>query len=244
MAETTPGYIVCTHPRSGSTVFCQMLASTGKLGNPDEYFSQRHLQRAGVTAASADGLPEYVTNFQRQTASPNGVAASKMFWFDLEPLIRIGVADRFASYRFVFLQRKDKLAQAISIRRAWLTGITRSDRGTSSAPETYDYADIKLRLTRLLNAEANWRAFFDAKTLKPVDCVYEDIMQDPQAAVDRIAQSLGLTDRALIAPDQVTLRIQRDGISKAWHDRFLAEACATDPEVWALFQRRDVAPPA
>ena len=31
MSETPPRYLVCTHPRSGSTYLCQLLESTGKL---------------------------------------------------------------------------------------------------------------------------------------------------------------------------------------------------------------------
>ena len=33
-------YVICTTPRSGSTLLCQLLASTGKSGNPDSWFHQ------------------------------------------------------------------------------------------------------------------------------------------------------------------------------------------------------------
>lgn len=85
-------------------------------------------------------MADYITTFQVQATSPNGVVATKMFWFDLEPLIRADLADR-----------------------------------------------------------------------------------------------------ALIAPDQVTLCIQRDGVSDAWRERFMAEARVADPAIWAFCQTLDVA---
>jgi LPS sulfotransferase NodH len=98
-----------------------------------------------------------------------------------------------------------------------------------------------LRLARLLQAERNWRDFFHKETIQSINCIYEDIVLDPQAAIDRLARTLGLPDRALIAPDQVTLRIQRDGVSDAWRERFMAEARVADPAIWAFCQTLDVA---
>jgi LPS sulfotransferase NodH len=31
-------YVICTSPRSGSTLLCKMLTSTGAAGKPDSYF--------------------------------------------------------------------------------------------------------------------------------------------------------------------------------------------------------------
>jgi LPS sulfotransferase NodH len=31
-------YVICTSPRSGSTLLCKLLAATGVAGNPDSYF--------------------------------------------------------------------------------------------------------------------------------------------------------------------------------------------------------------
>src|SRR5580658_3754028 len=31
-------YVICTSPRSGSTLLCKLLAATGIAGNPDSYF--------------------------------------------------------------------------------------------------------------------------------------------------------------------------------------------------------------
>ena len=31
-------YVLCTSPRSGSTLLCKLLAATGVAGNPDSYF--------------------------------------------------------------------------------------------------------------------------------------------------------------------------------------------------------------
>lgn len=33
-------YVICTSPRSGSTLLCNMLAATGVAGKPKSYFHQ------------------------------------------------------------------------------------------------------------------------------------------------------------------------------------------------------------
>jgi LPS sulfotransferase NodH len=49
-----PSYLVCTTPRSGSTLLCELLADTGIAGRPDEYFQQ--LRSTGLPMMPADYL--------------------------------------------------------------------------------------------------------------------------------------------------------------------------------------------
>ena len=38
MGEIAPGYMICTSPRSGSTLLCRLLRETGVAGRPGSYF--------------------------------------------------------------------------------------------------------------------------------------------------------------------------------------------------------------
>ena len=64
-------YIVCSTPRSGSSLLCRALASMGIAGTPTEYFNP--VTRASLTARS------------RRT-SANGVFGTKLHWEQLEQL--------------------------------------------------------------------------------------------------------------------------------------------------------------
>src|SRR6266852_7972422 len=48
-------YIICTTPRSGSTLLCKLLAATGRTGNPDSFYHRAKFMREWATEW---GLPE------------------------------------------------------------------------------------------------------------------------------------------------------------------------------------------
>src|SRR5262245_15212814 len=113
------GYAICTQPRSGSNLLCQYLASTGRLGYPLEYFN--------TPGRRALGIPDYPEEPVRQIeyilhhgATPNGVYGVKLFSFQhdlIAPTVRW--TEALPRLRFVYLDRKDLLGQAIS----WTRGI-------------------------------------------------------------------------------------------------------------------------
>src|SRR5690348_3164375 len=74
-------YIICTSPRSGSTLLCRGLANTGKAGTPDEYFERPGenmaywMCRFGVRDQS-----QFVNQVVEATSTPNGVFGVKLHW--------------------------------------------------------------------------------------------------------------------------------------------------------------------
>lgn len=232
MTRALGNYLVCTHPRSGSNYFCQLLNSTGRLGHPAEYFHAGHLKSLGMSADDARDMRRQMDHFHGSMATPNGVLAAKMFWFDFQRLAKMGLANVFKDYEFVFLERRDKLGQAISIRKARLTGKLTSEMHLPSVAVDFDFEDIRLRLLRLIRAENSWRAFFQENAIRPVHCVYEVLVGNPQAAVDSVAQAVGLRDVASVDAARITLRIQRDASSAAWRERFMDLAREADPVLW------------
>ncbi|WP_169053433.1 Stf0 family sulfotransferase [Alteraurantiacibacter aquimixticola] len=226
--QDIPGYLVCTHPRSGSSYFCQLLESTGKLGKPLEYFTHGHMRRRFADPADPASLQAQMHHFEQVAASSNGLRAAKLFWFDMPGLAKSRLLDRFAGYRAVHLERADKLGQAISISRALRTGQIRSDMGAADSSASYEYDDIRRRLETLLTADASWKAFFKKQRMRPLHILYEDVTANPQAAVDRVARLVGL-ESAPIDKDGVTLRMQRDTLNSEWRERFLAEVSQRNP---------------
>ena len=226
-----PGYLICTHPRAGSTYFCQLLASTGKLGKPAEYFNEGYMRRRFADPANHAHLPGQFQHFLDQAVTANGVRACKVFWFDLQRLAQANLLRRLRGYRFVLLERGDKLAHAISVSRALQSGKLRADMAESDEHARYDYSHIRLRLVRLLDAEDQWRGFLDAIRADAVHCLYEDLVKNPQHAVDRVAETVGLGEPAPIDTAQVRVRVQRDARSRDWYERFVEDAGANDPEL-------------
>jgi LPS sulfotransferase NodH len=114
----TVSYLVCATPRSGSTLLCETLSSTGVAGNPLEFFEA--LPETGVPrrpldylvglddteslalvgdAPAPDAPPysdlrgyasfdEHLARVREAGTTPNGVFAAKVMWAHLEDLGR------------------------------------------------------------------------------------------------------------------------------------------------------------
>jgi LPS sulfotransferase NodH len=87
----------------------------------------------------------------------------------------------------------------------------------------YDGAQIYERLQIAARDYAWWNVFFARKAVAPTIIVYEDLLADPQSAVDQVADLFGLRGQARATGEQIDLKIQRDAITEEWRARFLDE---------------------
>ncbi|HEX8640054.1 MAG TPA: Stf0 family sulfotransferase [Allosphingosinicella sp.] len=219
------GYVICGEQRSGSSYLCQMLTSTGLLGRPIEYFSGPGM------ATYFPGYPQDPEGQLRQVTergtTPNGVYGLKIFSADFDRIGRIGWARRLPNLRFVSLTRRDLLGQAISAARSAQTGQYASIVGASKVP-VYDRALIISELHRLAAGQTRWAVFFARCGLMPLHLEYEEIVADPQKAVDAVARLVGVKQPTIVDPGQIRTRVQRDCLSEEWRARLLAEAADLD----------------
>ncbi len=216
------GYALCASPRSGSNYVCELLTSTGGLGRPREYFNGA-ARRVHDDPAYPDEPMAQIERILTMGATPNGVYGLKLFpgLFDtVAPHLRL--TEVLPNLHFIRLRRRDVLGQAMSWVRSIQTGQFRSTENPVAEP-FYDGAAIQRYVGQVCQRNARWDMFFARTGLVPLDFTYEDLAEAPQPAVDAIAQLLGVTDRLLIDPDRVNLRVQRDARSAEWRDRFRAE---------------------
>jgi trehalose 2-sulfotransferase len=216
------GYAICTSGRSGSNLLCQYLSSTGMLGNPLEYFNGGGRRLLGY--------PEYPDEPSRQIdwiltagATPNGVYGLKAFPAQIEQIEKsIRWTELLPGLKFVLLKRRDILGQALSAVRALQTEQWRASMPARGAA-VYDGTQIYERLQFAARDYAWWDAFFARHAVVPTIIVYEDLLADPQAAVDQVADLFGLRGYARVASERIDLTMQRDATTEEWRTRFLAE---------------------
>ena len=162
---------------------------------------------------------------QREPGTTNGVWGSKMMWNCLPDAVarlrawpRLGVgagaadpellAAAFPGLRYVWLRRQDKLRQAISWWRAAATGQYALEPGQAAAePPEFDRDGIGRLLWLARASEAGWRDWFAAHSIRPLEIVYEALIED----VDRSARSVaGFLDVPLPPElEQVRPRLRR-----------------------------------
>ena len=218
----TRGYAICTSPRSGSNLLCQYLASTGVLGYPLEYFN--------AVGRRLLGYPDFPDTPERQIdwilstgATPNGIFGLKILPVQFDKVATsIRWTQLLPNVQFVLLERRDRLGQAISAHRAEQTQQWRASLA-AQREATYDSGQIYERLVALARDYARWSVYFARNGIAPTVIVYEDLVADPQRAVDQVARLFGLEGETRIDHRQVDLTIQRDATAEEWRARFRDE---------------------
>jgi LPS sulfotransferase NodH len=199
-------YLLCGTPRTGSTLLCSLLASTGRLGRPESYFrAPDELAWAERFGLATDGCwvrdyRAFVRAVQAEATTDNGVFAARVMWGSMERLVE-GLAARpeepelvtlertFGPLRFVHLRRDDIVGQAVSWCRAEQTGFWQHGDVAHGAPE--QDLDRMIELVRTIREHnAAWMAWFDRLGVHPHPVTYEQVVHDSRAAVAGIAAHL------------------------------------------------------
>ncbi|HEX7161028.1 MAG TPA: Stf0 family sulfotransferase [Trebonia sp.] len=82
----TGSYLICATPRTGSSLLCGLLDSTGVAGHPESWFRRQDEREFAVgwgIADPSDGTFSYADYFRAAAAAgstPNGVFAARIMW--------------------------------------------------------------------------------------------------------------------------------------------------------------------
>ena len=234
-------YLVCSVPRSGSGYLCSLLAQTGVAGMvPFEHghgweYLLPH-RRAALGARPGDDFPRLLDRAFALGTSPNGVQGFKVVWGHFGPLYsgyarRCGAAGRDEledllgrRIRWVYLERRDRIAQAVSWARATQSGRWNVLVGEGAGgTEQYNYLLIRYKLWSIDAERRAWRRFFDRLGVQPLNLVYEDFVAAPLETLARIGEFLGLREPLTLPSAETRIRKQRDQVNQRWRERFVKD---------------------
>lgn len=210
-------YLICTLPRTGSSLLCELLCLTGVAGAPTEFFDveqMRDFERRWAT----QGFDEYLERLLVHKTSPNGVFGAKAH----HPQLIEAAGDRdptsfLPDLHCVFLTRRDHLRQAVSYARAVQSGQWASTH-ESRGRERYRRRQVAELQARIEREEQDWERWFRRHRIDPVRIDYETLVADPLAAVDAVLDLVGVTrDPATVMTP--TLQVQSDGHTDEWVQR-------------------------
>jgi trehalose 2-sulfotransferase len=227
-------YVIATSPRSGSNLLCESLAQTGIAGKPAEL---------GLKYRGSVPHDEYVRTRLRDFATDNGVSGVKLFWGQLQLLVREchppsdsdGLLDRFfPRAKYIQLVRRDRRGQAISLYRALATNEFRRRSGvvnrqiTGVDPE-FDGHAIRRLEDDLDRQEAAWRECFRRRRIVPLVLEYESLVSHRSEEVARVLGFIGQNPAAAFTIPEPRLIRQADSTTAQWRRLMDAEdAIATD----------------
>jgi len=244
--------LLCSHPRSGSTLLGESLYSTGLFGCPLEYF-HRGFRPAFAERWQAPTMHSLLGAAKRYRTNPRGVFSVKIFWQDIEDMVEelepslleelrdspnspvVPEAYRrlhallntwFPQPSFIHLNRQDRVRQAISALVATFTRQWRSIPGQGRQHPVeevaYDYERILGLIAFADRSHAHWRGFFAANSIRPYTLCYEDLIAEESPVLRSLLDQLGYTG---VLPARRMQR-QADPGSEKMLARFLREYLA------------------
>jgi LPS sulfotransferase NodH len=233
---------MCATPRTGSSLLCGLLASTGVAGRPESYFRRQDEQswasRWGV--ARSDGTFDFAAYVQGALVagrSENGVFGARVMWGTLDEVIdKLGTVypelarrdidllqGAFGRTQFIYLQRRDVVAQAVSWLRAEQTGVWIADRDEPHDEPRFDFDKINEFVGTIGEHNAAWQKWFASAGIEPFPVIYEDLDRDPVGVTSSVLHALGL-DLPVGSPVQTRHRRLADRLNAQWVERYRAES--------------------
>lgn len=243
-------YVICTSPRSGSTLLCRLLREAGNAGLPDSHFHEPSLEKwLGDYGLREDGFStrkdaltavfksayEYgkdggdIFGLRLQRHSFYFFMAQLRFLYPWLSDDRSCFEAAFGPTLFVHLTRENKLDQAISYVKATQSGLWhRAPDGTElerlSAPKepVYDAAAIAAQLELSKQMETQWEAWFAKERITPLRVTYDELSAAPYGTLARVLHALGLPCQP---GEEVTPPVAKlaDGTNREWAERFRSE---------------------
>ena len=217
-------YLICSVPRSGSNLMCELLSATGLAGAPTELFNPGFMpvlkQHWGVETTE-----EYVDQLLARKTGPNGVFGAKVGWGQYRTVFGDGdPRERLPNLHLLFMTRRDRLRQAVSWVRAIQSRRWQSiQRGRPDGAVEFDPEHIARKLRRIARAEEAWRAMFERHGIEPFEMVYEDLVADQDRTLRGALEFIGVEPPARLDVEPTLGRLA-DEVSEAWVERYRAEA--------------------
>lgn len=223
--------------------FFEALRATGLPRQPRQYFEGAALAEVAERLAPFDpGRAEEPGDFEgwftyvvQRGTTRNGVFGAKMMWNYLDDFreriaelpglggltLDEALDEVFPNLRIVFVRRRDKVAQAVSLWKAIQTQQWRNEveaNGDRYHVE-YDYRALKHLVDELHRWDARWEDWFHATGREPIRVIYEEFVDTRAATVGRVLDALGIDPPE---PDghQGPMKRQADDLSRDWVTRF------------------------
>jgi LPS sulfotransferase NodH len=231
--------------------YFERLRGTGLPRQPRQYFEDPSVQDiAARLTPTVPGHPEQPGEFEhwfryvlQRGTTLNGVFGAKMMWnyldeFKLRMAELPGMSDLsfnerleavFPGLKIIFMRRRDKVAQAVSLWKAIQTQQWRTESESGSeeveadeAPGVeYDYRAIEYLLNELHRWDARWEDWFHATGREPIRVFYDEFTSARAATIGRVLDALGIDPPA--PEDKKPMRRQADDRSRDWVARFRSE---------------------
>jgi LPS sulfotransferase NodH len=231
------GYAICSVERSGSTLLSDLLEHTGVAGRPVVEPFNMPVQATAFQRHRFSDYGSYLAFARQRACTSNGVFGINLMW---RHLARVDMELRrcrtwagetslqmLQHYlpelrHFVFTQRRDALAQAVSWAIAYQTDRWRSSDPDLGRTPSYDFSLVDLLYETVLADNRGWETWFALHGIEPLRIEYEDLAAHHEAVARRTLEFFGLP----IPPDvrfESRYEKQATSVNQLWCERYTAD---------------------
>lgn len=221
-ADTERRYLICSSPRCGSTLFGQMLFDTGAVGDPLEYLNPAYVAAFFRRFPThSNNVEDILATLQRLRSGPSGLFGVQIHFSHFNgifPKEEIKIQFLRTFEHFIFIRRRNKLAQAASLYRADNSGVWSSleeDIRVANGlqvPET-DNAISATGLTRALasvvSQDEGWESLLTSLGIPFLTVFYEDLIADWNV---QCAKAIAWLGEQVAAEDVPPPGLRRQGV--------------------------------
>lgn len=185
--KTKTRYILCSSPRVGSTLLGQMLRDTNQAGDPLEYLNQNYFNALLRRSNDISSFHHAYNLLERYRTSSNGVFGLQLHWSHFNQFFQeknVLMDEFFRKFdKIVFLRRRNRVEQAISLYRASLTKLWSSiDEDNRNAHyyenENFDPIAITKFMHSAIAQDQGWINYLELKGKEYLTIYYEDIIDN------------------------------------------------------------------
>ncbi|WP_242202494.1 Stf0 family sulfotransferase [Aestuariivivens insulae] len=200
--ENILNYVICSTPRSGSTLLAKGLQSTMLAGLPHEYFNVEH-KKDYLNRWQFKSNIEYIEKLKKNRVTPNGTFGFKLHYNQYEQEFEDRrLEDCFGNLRYIFITRNDKIFQGISLEKADQTNKWSSEF-VSNKKAIFNFKNIKKNISIICNQEKKWKDYFTQYNIDPFVIEYEELSSNYEEVIISTLNYLGINIKTKIAPPQI-----------------------------------------
>ena len=234
-------YTIWFSQRTGSTLLCRALQSTGVAGQPSEWLSTTDL----LDKYQLNSYAELQRKLWQHGTTPNGVFGVKTGAYEpyLSQIIdtfkqfpgcdskldnRVEIWNNaFPNCKHIYMTRRNKVRLAVSWWKAIQSAEWHREKGklpvAAELENKYNYEAIAHLFAECSMREAAIQEFFDEGSIVPLTIVYEDFILTYEKTIRNILNYLQLPDYQNISIPSPPLQKLADDISEEWVQRFRRE---------------------
>jgi LPS sulfotransferase NodH len=205
-------YCICFSVRSGSSLLCEDLAQWG-VGEPTEYFQLPDPsivpgEMANHLVALANGTDGRYFGFKITWEQVHGLTSRLRQEGDRS--VQRDLRSVFPELALVYIERRDKIRQAVSAWRAESSGTWHWPIGADvdSGHPAYDFEQIRFHLQKAVGEDWLWKFHFEELGIRPTVVHYEDYVANRELQLGRVATAVGWDGST--RPLDEHLRVMRD----------------------------------